>query len=178
MNATVLHITLDSITKHIPPIQHIICGGILIMLAVFSSNIPLACRVMLDSTIGRLIAISLIIIIFHFNGWIYGILVALAVLLILSGIPESNVYEQFEQQKTKDVTGNNKWYIEKALSENPEKIVTDTARNSETQITHDTIGNKWINERILKEIPTKISTDTIITPSNADYSSQRNVVAI
>jgi hypothetical protein len=60
-------------------------------------------------------------------GWVYGILTALAFLLILNGAPQNMELEGFDGGGTvteKKIIGK-KWFVEKILGENPKKIATD-----------------------------------------------------
>jgi hypothetical protein len=61
-------------------------------------------------------------------GWVYGILTAMAFLLILNGAPRDNIgLEGFDGGGTvteKKIIGK-RWFVEKILGENPKKIATD-----------------------------------------------------
>jgi hypothetical protein len=60
-------------------------------------------------------------------GWVYGILTALAFLLIINGAPSNFVAGTFDGGGTvteKKIIGK-KWFVEKVLGENPKKIATD-----------------------------------------------------
>ena len=62
-------------------------------------------------------------------GWVYGLLTAVAFLLIITGAPRSIIsdLEAFDGGGTvteKKIVGR-KWFVEQVLGENPKKIATD-----------------------------------------------------
>lgn len=172
ISAQTLHPGIDKMIKQMDPIQYLIIAGIIITSIVFSDNMPSSIQLIIDSTLGRISSIILILLITIRLGWTYGILLTLSVLLILSGTPKIN--EGFDNQIIKRTIGH-RWFAESILSETPEKINTDVVGISENQISNDIIGHKWLNENILQETPNKIITDVVITPTISDMSSQKNI---
>ena len=61
-------------------------------------------------------------------GWVYGLLTAMAFLLILNGAPRLDTpVEAFDgggSVSEKKIIGK-KWFVERVLGENPKKIATD-----------------------------------------------------
>lgn len=118
----VLMMNLDSPVK-------LIYGVILVIAIVYSPVIPTEYRIFADSTLGRVLGIALVYGVIEAMGWVYGILTALAFLLVINGAP-SNFYtetEGFDGGGTvteKRIIGK-KWFVEKVLGENPKKIATD-----------------------------------------------------
>ena len=104
-------------------------GFILVLIIVYSPVIPTEYRIFADSLLGRIFGIAIVYGVIESLGWVYGILTALAFLLVITGAP-SNFYagtEGFDGGGTvteKKIVGK-KWFVEKVLGENPKKIATD-----------------------------------------------------
>ena len=106
--------TMDS------PIK-MIYGCILVLIIVYSSIIPLEYKRFADSPLGRIFGIAIVYGVIQQLGWIYGILTAMAFLLLLHG--GIQVREGFGDMAEKKTTSN-KWYVERILGK-PDTIVTD-----------------------------------------------------
>ena len=106
--------TMDS------PIK-MIYGCILVLIIVYSSIIPLEYKRFADSPLGRIFGIAIVYGVIQQLGWIYGILTAMAFLLLLHG--GIQVREGFGDMAEKKTTSN-KWYVERILGK-PDMIVTD-----------------------------------------------------
>lgn len=118
----VLMMNLDSPAK-------LIYGFILILIIVYSSVIPSEYRVFADSLLGRVFGIAIIYGVTESLGWVYGLLTAMAFLLVLNGASRFNTpgLEGFDGGGTvteKKIIGK-RWFVEKVLGENPKKIATD-----------------------------------------------------
>jgi hypothetical protein len=118
----ILMMNLDSPAK-------LIYGFILILIIVYSSEIPFEYRVFADSILGRIFGIAIVYGVIESLGWVYGILTALAFLLVINGAPRNtNIgLEGFDGGGTvteKKIIGK-KWFVEKVLGEDPKKIATD-----------------------------------------------------
>ena len=117
----VLLMNLDSPAK-------LIYGFLLILLIVFSPVIPFEYRTFADSILGKIFGIAIVYGVIESMGWVYGILTAMAFLLVLNGAPRDNIgLEGFDGGGTvteKRIIGK-KWFVEKVLGENPKKIATD-----------------------------------------------------
>jgi len=107
----------------------LIYGLFLVLIIVYSPAIPFEYRVFADSLLGRIFGVAIVYGVIESLGWVYGILTALAFLLVLNGaprLPTSNV-EAFDGGGTvteKKIIGR-KWFVEQVLGENPKKIATD-----------------------------------------------------
>ena len=106
--------TMDS------PIK-MIYGCILVLIIVYSSVIPLEYKRFADSPLGRIFGIAIVYGVIQQLGWIYGILTAMAFLLLLHG--GIQVREGFGDMAEKKTTSN-KWYVERILGK-PDTIVTE-----------------------------------------------------
>jgi hypothetical protein len=107
----------------------LIYGFLLILLIVYSPVIPAEYRVFADSILGKIFGVAIVYGAIESLGWVYGILTALAFLLVLNGAPRDNNpgLEGFDGGGTvteKKIIGK-KWFVEKVLGENPKKIATD-----------------------------------------------------
>jgi hypothetical protein len=118
----ILMMNLDSPAK-------LIYGFILIIIIVYSPIIPFEYRTFADSILGRIFGIAIVYGVIQSFGWVYGLLTALAFLLVISGAPRFNYsnLEGFDGGGTvteKKIIGR-KWFVEQVLGENPKKIATD-----------------------------------------------------
>lgn len=118
----VLLMNLDSPAK-------LIYGVILILVIVYSPMIPVEYRTFADSLLGRVFGVAIVYGVIQSLGWVYGLLTAVAYLLIINGVPSNYVAatEGFEGGGTvteKKIVGR-KWFVEQVLGENPKKIATD-----------------------------------------------------
>jgi hypothetical protein len=117
----VLLMNLDSPAK-------LLYGFLLILIIVYSPIIPFEYRIFADSLLGRIFGVAIVYGVIESLGWVYGILTALAFLLILNGAPRDGVsFEGFEGGGTvteKKIVGK-RWFVEKVLGETPKKIATD-----------------------------------------------------
>ena len=117
----VLLMNLDSPAK-------LLYGVLLILIIVYSPIIPFEYRIFADSLLGRIFGVAIVYGVIESLGWVYGILTALAFLLILNGAPRDGVsFEGFDGGGTvteKKIVGK-RWFVEKVLGETPKKIATD-----------------------------------------------------
>jgi len=107
----------------------LIYGVLLILLIVYSSIIPSEYRTFADSLLGRVLGIGIVYGVVETLGWVYGLLTAIAFLLIINGATriDTSMLEAFDGGGTvseKKIIGK-KWFVERVLGENPTKIATD-----------------------------------------------------
>lgn len=103
-------------------------GFILILIIVYSPVIPFEYRKFADSLIGRIFGIAIVYGVIESLGWVYGLLTALAFLLVLNGANGfPSTVEAFDGggTVTEKRTIGRKWFVEQVLGENPRKIATD-----------------------------------------------------
>jgi hypothetical protein len=118
--------TMDSPAK-------LLYGFVMIVLIVYSTLIPSEYRSFADSMLGRVFGIAVVYGVIEGMGWIYGLLTALAFLLLINGAPST--YEGFDgggSVSEKKRIGN-RWFVERVLGENPYKIATDRVNTSAIQ---------------------------------------------
>jgi len=100
----------------------LVYGFIIVIIIVYSSAIPSEYRQFADSLLGRVFGIGIIYSVTHFMGWVYGLLTAMAFLLILNGASRS---EGFNGTITSQKRVGNQWFVEKLLDEKTKKIETN-----------------------------------------------------
>jgi hypothetical protein len=118
--------SLETLMTNIDSPYKLIYGCILILIIVYSSVIPSDYKLFADSLLGRVFGIGIIYGVIQSVGWIYGLLTAMAFLLILHG-SRSTLQEGFDGGGTiseKKIIGK-RWFVEKVLGETPSKIAVD-----------------------------------------------------
>lgn len=113
------------------PIEYLI-GLILALVIVYANQIPRDMRIAAESLVGKLVAIALAVIATKAFGWVYGLLVVLAYLVLLGSIKGATGPEGFQTQIVKETIGR-RWYVERVLGERPELI--DTEKVTSTVVT-------------------------------------------
>jgi hypothetical protein len=118
----ILMMNLDSPVK-------LIYGFILIIIIVYSPMISYEYKAFADSLLGRIFGVAIVYGVIESLGWVYGLLTALAFLLLINGAPRVSYsnFEGFDGGGTvteKKIIGK-KWFVEQVLGENPKKIATD-----------------------------------------------------
>jgi hypothetical protein len=101
----------------------IIYGCILVLLIVYSSEIPNEYKRFVDSLIGRVFGIAAVYGAIQYIGWVYGLLTAMAFLLLLHGGVQMR--EGFVGDIHKTQTDKNRWFVERVLGERPSRIEID-----------------------------------------------------
>ena len=107
----------------------LVYGALLIILIVYSSAIPSEYRTFADSLLGRVLGVAIVYGVVETLGWVYGLLTAIAFLLIINGATriDTSMLEAFDGGGTvsEKKTIGKKWFVERVLGENPTKIATD-----------------------------------------------------
>jgi hypothetical protein len=148
----------------------LIYGFLLVLVIVYSPVIPTEARVFADSFLGRVFGVAIVYGITETLGWVYGLLTALAFLLILNGAPrygnplmegfrEENMqpYSQKDEAKAK-VAG-------KVSGKVTESFTGGGSISSKNVITHH---RRWFVEEVLGECPTAIESDRVTTQAVQD----------
>ena len=103
-------------------------GIVMVVTIVYSSLIPSDYRSFADSMLGRVFGIAMVYGVIETMGWIYGLLTALAFLLIINGAPSTSIgSEGFDAggMVTQKTPIGKRWLAEKILGERIKKIATD-----------------------------------------------------
>jgi|UniRef100_A0A6C0BH39 hypothetical protein len=118
--------TIDSPSK-------MLYGFLLVILIVYSTLIPSEYRSFADSMLGRVFGIAVVYGVVEGMGWIYGLLTALAFLLLINGAPAaSEGFDGGGSVSEKKRIGN-RWFVEQVLGECPLKIATDRVNTTAIQ---------------------------------------------
>jgi hypothetical protein len=106
--------------------SNLLYGTLVVLLIVYSSEIPSEYHSFADSLLGRVFGIAMVYGVLETMGWIYGLLTALAFLLLITGARRT-IQEGFDaggRVTQKDAVGK-RWFVEKMLGEYPSKIATE-----------------------------------------------------
>jgi len=103
-------------------------GFLLILVIVYSPLINNEYRVFANSLLGRVFGVAVVYGVIQTLGWVYGLLTALAFLLILQSTYRSQLSEGFDgggSVSEKRIDRNKRWFVEQVLGEHPHKIAND-----------------------------------------------------
>lgn len=108
--------------------------AVLIIWAVYAEKLPPEWRWQLSTTVGRLLLLLMLYLVFTIAGWLPALLFAIAIALTWSnrplwkpvGVPEESFSsgEGFSNMKESEVE-TDRWFVEKTLEERPRRIVED-----------------------------------------------------
>lgn len=132
-----IHQFIGSLHQYIATIDSpakVLYGFIMIVTIVYSALIPSEYRSFADSMLGRVFGIAVVYGVVEGMGWIYGLLTALAFLLLINGAP-STPSEGFDGggSVTEKKRIGHRWFVERVLGESPEKIATDRVNTTAIQ---------------------------------------------
>ena len=115
---------LDLLLKHMDTVPNMIYGLIAIVAIAFSDKIPPSFSTFADSALGRLIGVGIVVAVTHFLGWSYGLLTAVAFLLILRASPRlsNQNADGFKDMDTREIQGS-RWFVERVLGERPKDLI-------------------------------------------------------
>lgn len=110
----------------IPSPVSLLYGTIMVLLITYAHVVPMNARMFADSLLGRLLALGLIVGVVRGLGWVYGLLTAMAFLMILHGaIRTHSMEEGFDGGISEKKVSGRRWFVEKVLGETPSAILTD-----------------------------------------------------
>ena len=117
---------METLVQSIPPIQNILYGVALGLIIVYVNVIPKDIRILADSVVGRFVAILGLFLTVRYVGWVYGLLYAVAFLLLIHNSPRTGE-EGFNNMMWKDVERpRSRWFVERVFGERPIRIERDT----------------------------------------------------
>ena len=119
---------LDIVFQHLDTVPHMVYGALLVVLITFHGQVGSTISAYTDGALGRVVGIGLVLAITQTLGWTYGLLTALAFLLIVHGSPRlaATSIDSFADLKRHEAKGT-LWFVEKVLGENPQGITSDSA---------------------------------------------------
>ena len=146
--------------SRLDPPAMLIYGFILILTIVYSPMIPTDARVFADSFLGRVFGVAIVYGITEYLGWVYGLLTALAFLLILNGAPRygNPLMEGFREEYMQP-------YSEKDEAKGTEGFTGGGDVTAKNVITHN---RRWFVEEVLGECPIAIESDRVTTQAVQD----------
>ena len=112
--------------------------------AIYADKLPEVVRWQLSTTIGRMLLIIVMYLVYMVAGWIPAVLVSIAIALTWANRPLRNpnpnpqkghyvlVEEPFNNIKKTKIP-KNKWFVEKVLHENPKMIIEDRVSTGAVQ---------------------------------------------
>ena len=110
--------------------SRLLYGFVILLIIVYSSIIPAEYRSFADTLLGKLFGITIVYGVTETIGWIYGLLTALAFLLVLHGAPRRYRVEGFNEGSSvseKKIVGS-RWFVERMLKQHPVAISTDQVK--------------------------------------------------
>jgi hypothetical protein len=110
----------------------LIFGLAIIIIAIFPGTLDTKHRKFIASVPGRIISVTLIYYIITKFGWVYGIISAIALLLIINGVNNNSSNEGFTEL-IKKKANTHRWYIERVLGEKPKAIETEKVETMAVQ---------------------------------------------
>lgn len=130
---------IDVVLKHLDSVPNMIYGFVLIVVISFADKVSPSLSDFADTALGRVLGLGFIVVIVQFMGWAYGLLTAVAYLLIVHSskrLSSLQTAEGFAGQESHAAQGS-RWFVERVLGERPKEIVTDTVTTQAVQ----TLGN-------------------------------------
>jgi len=127
-------------TKQSSHLYITVACSLIFMWAIYSEKLPPAWRWQLSTSIGRVLLLILLYVIYMLAGWLPALLFAIAIAMTWANRPlqkPAGVKEGFNNTVVTDVGDKNLWFVEKVLSENPQRIVQS---HVDTQAVQDDSG--------------------------------------
>lgn len=124
-------LTLPSfLTKQLDSPYHLMFGVVLVLSIVYAPIISGEIRSFADSVLGRIFGIGMVYVVVQSMGWVYGLLTAMAFLLLVNGA--NRTLEGFDGGGTvsEKKTVKKQWFVESVLGERPKKIAVDRITTS------------------------------------------------
>ena len=118
------------LTEQLDSPYRLMFGVVLILSIVYAPIISGEIRSFADSVLGRIFGIGIVYAVIQSMGWMYGLLTAMAFLLLLNGA--SRTIEGFDGGGTisEKKTVAKQWFVESVLGEKPKKIAVDRITTS------------------------------------------------
>ena len=109
----------------------LVAGIVLVLGIVFPANIPTEFRKQASTLLGRLLLFAILLIILVYGKWMYGVLFAVFIAILLSTrSPKEGFTSEFTFNMVND---KKKWWVEQVLNENPVAIQDDKVSTNAVQ---------------------------------------------
>lgn len=106
----------------------VVFAALIISWALYADKLPTIARWQLSTTVGRLLLLLLLYVVYELCGWTVALIFTIAVALTWAArpifMPVDLVSEGFNDMKSTEA-GPTRWFVEKILHQNPKKIVED-----------------------------------------------------
>jgi hypothetical protein len=125
---------LQVVLDQLDTIPKLLYGFLVILAIVFIDQVPAGLGRHADTALGRVLGIAAVGAVTHYLGYSYGLLTAVAFLLLVHISPRlaATGMDGFEDLASKDAVGT-KWFVEQVLGENPMAIQSDRATTAAVQ---------------------------------------------
>ena len=137
---------IDILKKYAQPLN-VYIGIALVLGITYIKQIPKSATFFANTFLGRLSLFWATIVIADTYSWIYGLLMALFVVLLISVSPRTYIStEGFNDTEVKRVTKKHKWFVEEVLKENPlgieDEVVNTQAIQDNTNSSNSTSSSR------------------------------------
>ena len=116
--------------------------------ALYANKLPAIARWQLSTTVGRLLLLVLLYIVYNLCGWTVALLFTLAIALTWAARPifipadfTNPLSEGFNDMKTTEAAPT-RWFVEKALHQRPKKIVEDRVDTMAVDDDNETVSGR------------------------------------
>jgi len=125
---------VNTIMAQLDSTPHLLYGFIILLLITFVDQIPVGIGRHIDTALGRVLGIALVGVITHYMGFSYGLLTAVAFLLLIHISPRlaATGIDGFGNYTSQDTIGS-QWFVEQVLGENNVAIQNDRVSTSAVQ---------------------------------------------
>jgi hypothetical protein len=131
MSGGMREIVFDFSKKHSFQAQAIITA-LLVIAITFVAQVPQEFKNQSNTTMGRLFLFGLLVLVCQYTDWVYGLLLAVFIALLMSSA--KIVKEGFMSEiDTRIVDSKRKWWVEEVLNENPIAIQDDRIKTMAVQ---------------------------------------------
>ena len=127
-------------TKQSSHLYITVASALIFMWAVYSEKLPPAWRWQLSTSIGRMLLLILLYVVYMLAGWLPALLFAIAIAMTWANRPlqkPAGVKEGFNDTVVTDVGDKNLWFVEKVIGGDPQRIVQS---HIDTQAVQDDSG--------------------------------------
>jgi len=125
---------LNVALKQLDSTPKLIYGLIILLLIVFVDQIPAGIGRHIDTALGRVLGIALVGAVTHYMGFSYGLLTAVAFLLLVHISPRlaATGIDGFDDYQSQNTIGS-QWFVEQVLGEHNVAIQNDKVNTSAVQ---------------------------------------------
>lgn len=123
---------LSIIMDNLDSTPHLLYGFLLLLLITFVDQVPAGIGKHIDTALGRVLGIAAVGAVTHYMGFSYGLLTAVAFLLLVHISPRLGSVDGFNDYQSQDSIGS-QWFVEQVLGEKNVAIQSDRVSTSAVQ---------------------------------------------